>query len=96
MQAGLREGWLHVESEWEESEDFAVMVDATVEHEAMSGMVGIEITVLKAELESLLRRMQGMGANNHTSTMKFDRGLQELEAVHALSKRRQQRQCRYS
>ena len=71
-----------VESEWEGSGDFAVMVDAAVEHEAMSGMVGVAITELKAELDSLLRRMQGMEANNHASMTKFDRRLQELEAVH--------------
>ena len=43
-----------IESEWEGSEDFEVMVDAAVEHEAMSGMVKVAITEVQTELNSLL------------------------------------------
>ena len=39
-----------VESEGEGSENFAVVVDAAVEHEAMSGMVGVAIANMKTEL----------------------------------------------
>ena len=72
-----------VDLEWDWSEDFAVVVDAAVEHEAVFGMVGVAIIEMKAELSSLLRRVQGVDACNHASMTKVDRRLQELEAVHS-------------
>ena len=53
--AGRAEGGVEiVESEWEGSEDFAVVVDAVMEHEAISGMVAVAIIKMKVELDSLL------------------------------------------
>ena len=51
------------------------MVDAAVEHEAVSGMVAVAITGLRDELDSLLGRVQGMEACNHVSRIKTDRRL---------------------
>ena len=74
------------ESEWEGPEDFAVVVDAAIEHEAISGMVGVAIIKMKVEPDSLLQRVQGMEACNHASMTKFDRRLQEVEAMHSAKK----------
>jgi hypothetical protein len=71
--------------EWEGAEDFEVMVDAAVGHEAMSGMVRVMVADMKTELESLLRRVQGIEVNTHTSMSKFDRRLQEIEVLHSAS-----------
>ena len=60
-----------------------MVVDAAVEHEAVSGMVVVAITGLRDELDSLLGRVQGMEACNHVSRIKTDRRLQELEAGHS-------------
>jgi hypothetical protein len=85
--AGRAEGGVEiVESEWEGSEDFAVVVDAVMEHEAISGMVEVAIIKMKMESDSLLRRVQGMEVCNHVSMMKFDRRLQEVEAMHSAKK----------
>ena len=51
--------------EWEGAEDFEVMVDAAVGHEAMSGMVRVVVADMKTELESLLRRVQGVEVNTY-------------------------------
>ena len=72
-----------IDSEWEWSEDFAVVVDAAVELEAVSGMVGVAITELRAELGSMLQQVQGMEVCNHASMMKVDQRLQELKVVHS-------------
>ena len=71
--------------EWEGAEDFEVMVDAAVGHEAMSGMVRVMVADMKTELESLLRRVQGVEVNTYTSMSKFDRRLQEIEVLHSAS-----------
>ena len=71
--------------EWEGAEDFEVMVDAAVGHEAMSGMVRVVVADMKTELESLLRRVQGVEVNTYTSMSKFDRRLQEIEVLHSAS-----------
>ena len=76
-------GTERVKSEWEGSEDFVVVVDAAMEREAMSGMVGVAIIKMKAELDSLLRRVQGMEVCSHASMTTFDLRLQEIEAVHS-------------
>ena len=49
------------------------MVDAVVEYEVMSGMVGTAMSVMsqvKMEHNSLIRRMQGAEANIHASMSK--------------------------
>jgi hypothetical protein len=74
-----------VKSEGEGSEKFEVVVDAAVEHEAMSGMVQVAIANMKTELDSLLRRVQGVEVCTHTSMTKFDRRLQEIEVLHSAS-----------
>ena len=84
-----------VESEWEGSEDFAVVVDAVMEHEAISGMVEVAIIKMKMELESVLRRVQGMEVCIHVSVTNFDQRLHAGGRGDALSKKKQ-RQCRCS
>ena len=82
--ANRAEGGVVIESEWEESEDFTMLVDAVMEYEAMSGMVGTAMSAMsqvKTEHNSLIRRMQGVEAIIHTSMSKFNLRLQELEAV---------------
>ena len=85
--AGRAEGGVEiVGSEWEGLENFAVGVDAAMEHEAISGMVGVAIIKMKVELDPLLRRVQGMEVCNHASMTKFNRRMQEVEAVHSAKK----------
>jgi len=82
--ANRAEGGVVIESEWEESEDFTMLVDAVMEYEAMSGMVGTAMSAMsqvKTEHNSLIRRMQGVEAIIHASMSKFNLRLQELEAV---------------
>ena len=63
-----------------------MVVDAVMEHEAISGMVEVAIIKMKVELDSLLRRVQGVEVCNHASMTKFDRRLQEVEAMHSAKK----------
>ena len=74
-----------VKPEWEWSENFEVVVDAAVEHEAMSGIVRVAVTSVKAELDSLLRRVQTIEVSTHTSMTRFDPKLQEIEVLHSAS-----------
>ena len=52
------------------------MVDVVMEHEAISGMMEVAIIKMKMELDSVLRRVQGMEVCTgiHASVTKFDRG----------------------
>ena len=52
----------------------------------MSGMVGVVVIQVRAELDSLLRRVQGMEVCNHASMTTFDPRLQKIEAVHSAKK----------
>ena len=84
-EGGVKSG----ESEEEGSENIEVVVDAAVEHEAMLGMVRITTADMKAnmkaELDSLLRRVQGVEVCIHTSMTRFDRRLQEIEVLNSVT-----------
>jgi len=74
-----------VESEKEGSEHLEVVVNAAVENEAMSGVMRIAIASMQTELDSLLRRVQGVEVITHTSMTKFDRKLKEIEVLNSAS-----------